>query len=45
LAANKRLRSKSRDGYQKDVERHLSDWLDKPLREITPRRTAGMSGR
>ena len=35
LATNKRLRPKSRDGYRNDVERHLSDWLDKPLREIT----------
>ena len=36
LSANKRLRPKSRDGYRNDVEQHLSDWLDKPLREITP---------
>jgi integrase len=36
LAASKKLRPKSRQGYRKDVERHLSDWLDKPLREITP---------
>jgi integrase len=35
LAANKKLRPKSRAGYRKDVERHLNDWLDKPLREIT----------
>jgi integrase len=35
LSARKDLRPKSRTGYRKDVESHLKDWLDRPLREIT----------
>jgi integrase len=35
LAARGDLRPKSREGYRRDIERHLKDWLDKPLRDIT----------
>jgi integrase len=35
LAARKTLREKSRDGYRGAVEKHLADWLDLPLRDIT----------
>jgi integrase len=35
LAARRSLSDKSRREYRAQIERHLEDWLDKPLREIT----------
>jgi integrase len=36
LKANKDLRERSRENYRDVIERHLTDWLDRPLREIDP---------
>jgi integrase len=36
LAARKDLRARSREGYRKDIESHLKDWLDGPIRDVTP---------
>ena len=38
LAARKTLRSKTAHDYRCCLERYLSDWLDKPLKGITPDR-------
>ncbi|HEX4106167.1 MAG TPA: tyrosine-type recombinase/integrase [Rhizomicrobium sp.] len=35
LKGRKRLRQSSAQSYRYSVERYLSDWLDKPLRQIT----------
>ena len=35
LAARKDLADRSREAYCDSVERHLTDWLDRPLKEIT----------
>ena len=35
LATNKNLRPKSAHEYRMSLERYLSDWLNKPIREIT----------
>jgi integrase len=35
LAANRSLKEKTRNGYRDAVERHLADWLEKPLSEVT----------
>jgi hypothetical protein len=52
LLARKDLRETSRGDYRAAVERHLAQWLDRPLREITPRwsrsairRSKAISGR
>jgi integrase len=36
LTARKDLKPKSASDYRRSVERYLSDWLDKPLKKITP---------
>jgi integrase len=36
LTSNKSLRPKSVDNYQKLADRYLNDWLDRPLKDITP---------
>lgn len=36
LAARKDLRPRSIEEYRRAIERHLGDWLDRPLRELTP---------
>jgi len=36
LAARKDLRPASVDGYRRAIERYLANWLDRPLRSITP---------
>jgi integrase len=36
LQTRKNLGEKTATDYRRFVERHLSDWLDKPLRDITP---------
>jgi len=36
LAARKDLAGKTRKEYRAGVERHLEDWMDLPLRQITP---------
>lgn len=36
LEARSDLAERSRTGYRKSIERWLKDWLDKPLRDITP---------
>ena len=35
LASRKDLSPKSQSGYRAAIERHLADWADRPLREIT----------
>jgi integrase len=35
LTARKDLRPKSRDNYRLNIEKYLTAWLDRPLREIT----------
>lgn len=35
IASRKKLRASSADGYRRNVETHLRDWLSRPLREIT----------
>lgn len=35
LVDNRQLRDSSRVQYRRSVERHLADWLDRPLRELS----------
>src|ERR1700730_10385741 len=36
LAARKDLRPRSREGYRVAIEGYLKDWLDRPIRDVTP---------
>ena len=36
LAASKKLRERTRIDYRKFIHLYLKDWLDRPIREITP---------
>lgn len=36
ISARKDLRESSADDYRRAIERHLSSWLDRPMREMTP---------